>query len=85
MIQVKVVQWESDRAQEHVLLELVAVPHRGLQRPALDHFQWDPVLQHLHEAGVAVPPHHLGLPLGDLARVWVKIHLHIRVGLLLQD
>ena len=54
-----------------------------LQSSALDHLEWYPVLQHLHEAGVAVPPDHLGLPLGLLGGVRMEVDLDIGIGLLL--
>ena len=84
LIQVDLVQTEGSRAEEHVLLELAVVPHGGLQGLADHHVPGDPVLQHLHEAGVAVLPHHLGLPLGLLGGVWVEIDFYIRIRFLLQ-
>ena len=82
--EVHLVEPEGGAAQEHVLLELAAVPDRGLEGLAEDHVTRDPVLQHLHEARIEVPPHHLGLPLGLLGVVRVEIHFHIRIGSLLE-
>jgi hypothetical protein len=42
-----------------------------------------PVLQHLHEGGVAGPLHHLGLALGLLAVVGMQVDLNVGIGLLL--
>ena len=85
LVQVNLVQTEGGRAQEHVLLELTVVPDSRLQSLTDDHVPGDPVLQHLHEAGVAVLPHHLGLPLGLLGGVRVEIDFHIRIRFLLQS
>ena len=84
LVQVNLVQTECGGAQEHVLLELTVVPDSRLQSLTDDHVPGDPVLQHLHEAGVAVLPHHLGLPLGLLGGVRVEIDFHIRIRFLLQ-
>ena len=85
LVQVNLVQAECSRAQEHVLLELTVVPDSRLQSLTDDHVPGDAVLQHLHEAGVAVLPHHLGLPLGLLGGVWVEINFHIRIRFLLAE
>jgi hypothetical protein len=47
-------------------------------------FNGDPVLEHLHEDGIAGLLHHLGLPFGLLAGVRVQVHLHVCVRLLLR-
>ena len=49
-----------------------------------DILQWYPILQHLHEGGVAGLLHHLRLAFRLLAGVRVEVHLHVSVRLFLQ-
>ena len=82
--QIHFVQLDCGRTQEHVLLELAVVPHRGLQGPALHHVQGDPIFKHFHEARIAVLFHHLSFSFSLFSRIRVQVHLHIRIRLLLE-